>query len=111
MTKIYLRKDIEAWVTSKGVQVEVEAQTKTIMGLFRSPGAAYSKTGLTTAYKLEILCSLYAQKRGKNTFLMELVSGPNSGGADGESSEEVGVQNLFRCCIAVFWYLYLFGAH
>jgi hypothetical protein len=30
----------EAWVTNKGVQVEVEAQTKTTMGLFRSPGAA-----------------------------------------------------------------------
>jgi hypothetical protein len=61
MTKIYLRMDIDVWVTSKGVQVEVKAQTRTTMGLFWSPGAACSKTALTVAYEIGILCSLYAQ--------------------------------------------------
>jgi hypothetical protein len=58
----------------------VEAQTKSISGPFRSPGAVCAKTGLTVAYGLGFGCSLYVRKLKKTIVPMALFSGPNSSG-------------------------------
>lgn len=95
-TRVYVRKGLKAWLTSKGVQTEVEVQIKSTSGLFWPPGAVYVKTCLAIAYRFRIGWSLYVQKHKKKPFAMVLVSGP-------KSSEVIG--KLVASCITAFWSL------
>ena len=68
---------------SKGVQPKLEAQLKLTSSLFRSPRAVCTKMGATVAYGLGFGLTWYGWKDNFNTLPMELISGPNSSGVDG----------------------------
>ena len=81
MTRM-LGRSLEAWWTSKGSQVELEAQSKSSSSLFRSPGAACTKINAQAAYGVRFGWSLYGWKDNFKKLLMELVLGPNLFGVD-----------------------------
>ena len=68
-----LRRSLEVWLTSKGVQVELEAQSKPSSSLSRSPGATCTKIDAQVAYGLEFGRSRYVRKANEKTFPMALV--------------------------------------
>jgi hypothetical protein len=112
-TRKYSRKGLEAWWTSKGAQAEVEAQTKSTSGPFRSPGAVCAKTGLTVAYRLGFGHSFYVWKLKKMIVPMALVSGPNSSRVVGNRQRKLTSRIWFGVATPYFglWALYRVGTH
>jgi hypothetical protein len=76
-------KTLEAWRTSEDFRIKMEAQTGLTSFLFRTPGTAHTKTDAHVAYGVGFGCSLYGWKENFKKLPMELVSGPNSSGVDG----------------------------
>jgi len=61
----------------------MEAQTGSTSFQFRTPGTARTKTDAHVAYGVGFGCSLYGWKDNFKKLPMELVSGPNSSGVNG----------------------------
>jgi len=57
-----IRDGLEAWRTSKDVQVKEEAQTESTSSLFQSPGLARSKTDAQDASRLRFRRSTHGWK-------------------------------------------------
>jgi hypothetical protein len=76
-------KILEAWRTSKDVQMKMEAQTGSTSFQFRTPGTARTKMDAHVAYGVGFGCSLYGWKDNFNKLPMAPVSDPNSSGGDG----------------------------
>ena len=77
-----LGRSLEAWWTSKDSQGELEAQSKSISSLLRSPGAACSKNNVAATNGVHFGRSLYGWKDNFKKLPMELVLGLNSFGVD-----------------------------
>lgn len=86
---------MEAWRTSKEIQVEVEVQIKSTSGLSRSSEEVHGKIVALVAYGLGFGRFLYVHKLKNKTLPMALVSSPNSSGVVGNH------QNKFtsRICL------------
>ena len=106
-------KDLEAWKASKDVRIKMEAQTDSSSFQFRIPGTARNKMDAQVAYGVGFGRSLYGWKDNFKTLPMELVSGPNSLGVDGDRLHKLTSRFYSGTATPSFglWDLYRFGAH
>ena len=65
-----MKKDLEAWRRSKGVQAKLETRSKSTSTPIRTPGPPDSKTDAQDAYDLGFGRSLYCWKDNLITFPM-----------------------------------------
>ena len=77
-TRTHIEEVLEVWRTSKGAQVKMEVQTKSISSLFRSPGAVCIKLDTQVAYGLRLRWSIYGWKDNFIRKRMEVVPLENS---------------------------------
>ena len=97
------------WRTSKGLEANVEAQSKPTSSLFWGPGPVCTKMDAQDAYGLRFGRSTYARKDKEKTFPMPLASCQNSSGVIGNRQNK----REYRICVGVaspifgLWALYL----
>ena len=68
-----MEKSLEVERSSKGIQTELEAQSKLSSSLPRSPGAVCTEIDAQVAYGLGFGHSRYVQKANEKTIIMALV--------------------------------------
>jgi hypothetical protein len=77
-TSMDMRKDLEAWKTSKDVRIKVEAYTNSTSFQFQTPGTACRKTDAQVAYGVGFRRSIYGWKQNFIELPMAPVSYQNS---------------------------------
>jgi hypothetical protein len=108
-----MEEGLEAWRSSEGSRIKMEAQTKLSSNLPRSPGAVSTKTVTQVAYRLGFGRSLYVWKANEKTFTMVFVGGPNSSRVFRNCQSKL----IFRICPGAatsyvgLWALYRVGTH
>jgi hypothetical protein len=80
----------------------MEAQTGSTSFQFRTPGTAHTKTDAHVVYGVGFGCSLYGWKDNFNKLPMELVSGSNSSGGDGNHLHKL-TSRICSGAAPLFW--------
>jgi hypothetical protein len=90
----HMEEGLEAWRSSEGARIKMEAQTKLSSSLPRSPGTVSTKMVTQVTYGPGFGCSWYVWKANVKTFPMVFVGGPNS-------SESLGIVRASWCSESV----------
>jgi hypothetical protein len=89
-------------MTSKHVQQKPVARSNMNLSLPQPPGPICHKIGHMGAFGLRFWQSTYGWKDNLIRKLMEVVLHQNPPQNQQESSKQVNIQNLSRCCVTIF---------